>query len=89
MNNMTLFKVCKCDWKSKPYPDNTTFIGVGGQLSCPICTKEKRNMCIEVYGSVHVENEKGERYCNKCRKWKIFSKPYFCCSDCMNKFYRR
>ena len=49
---LTKYLVCKCGWKSKPYPDETMFAGVGGQLSCPICTKLKRNRNIEVYGNV-------------------------------------
>lgn len=46
------YLICSCGWMSKPYPENTMFAGVGGQLSCPECTKYKRNPNIEVYGHV-------------------------------------
>lgn len=48
--------VCICGWKSELYPDDYLFIGPGGQLGCPECTKSKRNKNIEVYGSVEVED---------------------------------
>jgi hypothetical protein len=51
---MTKYLVCKCGWKSEPYPDNTLFLGLGGTLSCPECTKVKRNPTLEgLYGHVH------------------------------------
>jgi len=53
-----LFQVCICGWMSEGYPDGTIFFGLGGQLSCPRCTDEKRNQNIEVYGNVEVMNER-------------------------------
>jgi Zn finger protein HypA/HybF involved in hydrogenase expression len=52
---MTKYLICKCGWKSEPYADNTEFMGLGGILSCPECTKFKRNptLCEGQYGHVH------------------------------------
>lgn len=52
---MTKYLVCKCGWKSKPYPDDTMFMGLGGILSCPECTRFKRNPTLTegLYGQVH------------------------------------
>jgi hypothetical protein len=45
--------VCRdCGWKSELYPDGTVFMGFGGQIGCPDCTKAQRNSNIEVYGNV-------------------------------------
>lgn len=52
-----LFRMCVCGWHSEGYPDDTIFMGLGGQLSCPECTTEKRNQNIEVYGNVEVVNQ--------------------------------
>jgi hypothetical protein len=52
---MTKYLVCSCGWKSEAYPDGTRFAGLGGVLSCPECTKYKRNPTLEgCYGHVHV-----------------------------------
>lgn len=53
-NKVTEYLVCKCGWKSRPHSNNTPFIGLGGQLSCPRCTKLRRNPNIEVYGSIEI-----------------------------------
>jgi len=63
---MTRFLVCECGWKSKAFPNDAVFVGLGGNLSCPECTKHKRNKGIEVYGSVHIEDEWGNIVCTSC-----------------------
>jgi len=50
-------EVCICGWQSNPYPEDTLFAGLGGQLFCPKCTELQRNRNIEVYGDVKVITE--------------------------------
>lgn len=71
---MTKFLVCICGWRSKAYPDDTIFCGIGGELSCPECTKRKRNRQIEAYGLIRVEDEHGYTQCTQCGELYNMSK---------------
>lgn len=71
---MTKFLVCVCGWRSEAYPDDTIFAGLGGELSCPECTKKKRNRQIEVYGLIHIEDDRGYILCSQCGEWYVGSR---------------
>lgn len=46
---------CSCGWQSKAYSIDHLFVGLGGTLSCPECTKLKRNPTLEgLYGHVRI-----------------------------------
>jgi hypothetical protein len=75
---MTKYLVCSCGWKSKPYPDNAMFAGIGGQLSCPVCTKLKQNRNIEVYGSVEDVQVPDSYNPSKRENKKLKSYEFFC-----------
>lgn len=75
---MTRYLVCKCGWKSKPYSDDAMFMGVGGQLSCPTCTRLKINRNIEVYGSVEVVQVPNAFNPSKRENKKLKPFKFFC-----------
>jgi len=43
-----------CGWRAGPFSLKTLFLGLGGQIPCPECTKKLRNKNIETYGRVRI-----------------------------------
>jgi hypothetical protein len=79
VKSMTKYLVCKCGWKSQPYPDTTAFVGLGGTLGCPECTKFRRNPTLEgLFGHVHVETIDEPYNPSKRKNIPDFDTPFYC-----------